>query len=148
MQFHEARHIIFVSTSNLTLRCEAIASCDLLYPVYNCPLQSSGLSTPPHHFVPMEIVGWPAHNFGCMQSDTVANGKSKGFTTHKARFEGGEPSEDWMEWCQSTAKSPSVVSFQTRSVASLVITGLERRLDLLTAMAAHYCVGCFVGGTE
>lgn len=54
------------------------------------------------------------------QSDSVTKGKSKGFTTHKARFEGGEPSEDWMEWCQSTAKKPSLVSFETRSVSSLV----------------------------
>jgi len=54
------------------------------------------------------------------QSDSVANGKTKGFTTHKARFEGGEPSEDWMEWCESTAKKPSLVSFETRSVSSLV----------------------------
>jgi len=66
------------------------------------------------------------------QSDTVAKGKTEGFTTHKARFEGGEPSEDWMEWCQSTAEHPSLVSFQTRSISSLVAStnpGLAAKLE-------------------
>jgi len=66
------------------------------------------------------------------RSDTVANNKQKDVTTHKARFEGGEPNEDWMEWCQSTAKDPFPVSFQTRSVASLVeqdAPGLAAKLE-------------------
>ena len=41
-----------------------------------------------------------------MQSETIAKYEKKGITTHKTRFEGGTPSEDWMDWCQSTAKSP------------------------------------------
>ena len=38
------------------------------------------------------------------ESNTVANNKQNGVTTHKARFEGGEPNADWMEWCTLKSK--------------------------------------------
>ena len=78
-----------------------------------------------------------------MQSNTFANNKQNGVTTHKARFEGGEPNEDWMEWCQSTAKNPFPVSFQTRSVASLVIAGWSSRLSLLSRWSSFFAEQIF-----
>jgi len=54
------------------------------------------------------------------QESTTQTSSATQTTTHKARFEGGLPSNDWMEWCQSTAKHPYPISFQTFGIAGLI----------------------------
>merc|ERR1712159_193198 len=46
--------------------------------------------------------------------------KIKGSTLHSARFDGGVPTTDWQQWCDSTRLNPVPISFRLRSISSLI----------------------------
>jgi len=48
--------------------------------------------------------------------------------TFKEIFEGGIPSEDWHEWCRSTASAPVPVEYLTKEIADLVAVTMGKPL--------------------